>query len=820
MTEHNKSPFATNLLNSAPTQKKMESAAKELKKVQKNQQSSAAKAAKQQAVEAQISQTGKPFWWMLLMFICSLVYLFPEAVFNAALTDVAGGRNATIEDLRVVELFGRTISGIGVTLLLADLLLKGKKLANVTRALGYFALIAVLVWPTVFFGQKWLVDHFIIDASTPEERQQAYLSQILRSALIENSIKFEGIEYDPNKSHNATEKTFLSVFGGLVYADDQLIEDLKQKKQLIMEKFVRDRAMSRFDEHYGQYDNFRQTLRDKYTEYASGSNQYNQALASVQTRSDEYWLDTQNQVKQGWEQYQQGTKAYEARVESRAQKIAPKLYDYFERRNKCAEKKSGSSKDRCFERLQKGYDKEIAKYSIPYIPPDDWLIREEISTSENVGNSIISGIMTLGLYTAMQAADAITGGDAGFKDHRMVYTNDVNHYKNVLMVKMAPDFIKESGGYPLGINSIHDFRVHELTSVKVNKQLKKKGLTLSPAWSITDRNSFDIAVAKKVRQQADEKWRSSMKAKGSDMPPNLSWQAFQKQNDIQQRIQAQMKELYVSPTLADWNNREFKQHIIEPNIKRKTVEYLKVLEAQQAEFADGGVFESTGKSALRSTIIPPISMSISLVLVLLTVLKLPMKAVELVQAKRSSTTPTSKPNHLIKPAISALLLASIFVVPLSMGSNQYTMQGSSLHYFFEQMEKNDSATISFTLKWLLVTLPMVQPVGSSIDQHLLITRGFNAISEPINRFDIAVMPTHDTSKPRQSSSNSAALLPLTIKTNIANARISVMSIKPKYQAGMMLPAGSYDIKVSAPGQTTIRKWVYLKADETEFEFNF
>lgn len=136
------------------------------------------------------------------------------------------------------------------------------------------------------------------------------------------------------------------------------------------------------------------------------------------------------------------------------------------------------------------------------------------------------------------------------------------------------------------------------------------------------------------------------------------------------------------------------------------------------------------------------------------------------------------------------------------------------------MEKNDSATISYTLKWLLVTLPMVQPVGSSIDQHLLITTGFDAISEPINRFDLAVMPAHDVSKPRKSSAKSSALLSLTIKTNIANASISVMSIKPKYQPGMMLPAGSYDIKVSAPGQTTIRKWVYLKADETEFEFNF
>ena len=213
-------------------------------------------------------------------------------------------------------------------------------------------------------------------------------------------------------------------------------------------------------------------------------------------------------------------------------------------------------------------------------------------------------------------------------------------------------------------------------------------------------------------------------------------------------------------------------------------------------------------------------MAISLALVLLTVLKLPMKAVELVQAKRASSAPRVKPNRLIKPVISTVLLASIFVVPLSMGGNQYTMPGSSLHYFFDQMEKNDSATVSYTLKWLLVTLPIVQPVGSSIDQRLLITQGFNAISDPINRFDLAVMPAHKATQPAKSSPTNTALLPLTIKSNIANANVSVMNIKPKYQAGMMLPAGNYDIKVSASGQEPIRQWIYLQVDQTSFDINF
>lgn len=226
------------------------------------------------------------------------------------------------------------------------------------------------------------------------------------------------------------------------------------------------------------------------------------------------------------------------------------------------------------------------------------------------------------------------------------------------------------------------------------------------------------------------------------MAPNLSWAQFQRHSDVQSRIKARMQELYVSPTLADWNNREFKQKVIEPNIQRKTTEYLNVLEAQKAEFADGGAFEQAGKSALRATIIPPISMSISLALVLLTVLKLPMKTLELVQAKRAKSVEPTAQNKWLKPSISALLILAIFIVPMTLAGNHYTMKDSATNYFFEQMKKNDSASISYALKWLLTTQPLVQPIGAAIDDKLQITNGFHAISGPLNRFDLAVMPEH------------------------------------------------------------------------------
>ena len=332
------------------------------------------------------------------------------------------------------------------------------------------------------------------------------------------------------------------------------------------------------------------------------------------------------------------------------------------------------------------------------------------------------------------------------------------------------------------------------------------------AWSITDRNSFNKAVAKKVRQEADIKWEASMKKKGIPLPPNLSWQKFQRNTHIQAQIKSEMKTSYINPILADWNNIQFKQYVVMPNIKRKTTEYLTVLEAQKAEFSDGGAFEATGKSALRATIVPPISMSISLALVLLTILKLPMKAFELIQTKRQVSDENS--SQRIKHALSFSLISLIFIIPFLIGGNQYTLKDSAVNYFFEQMEKNDSAMISFALKWLLITQPLVQPIGASINETLLITPAFNAISGPLNDFDLKMMSEKITNKKTPENNG---LLPLYITTNVKNASISIMNIKPKYRIGMPLPAGNYDIKVSAPGYNTVRKFIYLKAGSTKFK---
>jgi hypothetical protein len=56
---------------------------------------------------------------------------------------------------------------------------------------------------------------------------------------------------------------------------------------------------------------------------------------------------------------------------------------------------------------------------------------------------------------------------------------------------------------------------------------------------------------------------------------------------------------------------------------------------------------------------------------------------------------------------------------------------------------------------------------------------------------------------------------LRIETVPENARIRIMNIRPRYQSGMLLQPGKYDLEISAEGYQTYRKWIPLDAGTYE-----
>ncbi|MBQ4832090.1 carboxypeptidase regulatory-like domain-containing protein [Pseudoalteromonas sp. MMG010] len=768
-----------------------------------------------------MTQLIKPFWWRCLLLVLATLYLLPEAIFNAQLVSLVGLGTPSAIDLEHLEIYGRAVSGVGVALLLADFLPK-TMVAKFGR--GIFSLIALLclVWPVIFFGQKYVIEKALIEPSTSEQRQFATYSAALRDALAINSIKVNGLDYNPAQLHSSENLTFLALFGGLLYSDAALSDNLEQDKRKIIAAFVQKKAYQDFDKHYKNYSQLYDELVVKYKAYANGSKKYNNALASIAEREQGYWQQVEQEVNSGWGKYQQAQKAHIAKASARAQKYGPKIYDYHKSIAKCRERYDKSSekdrRNRCYEREAADYRSTILKAGIGYIEPDYWLIVENISSTENAANSLLMGVLTGGIYTALQAASLATGGDGGIKDKRYKYTSDPDHYQ--LRFLQHPNFQKmfvSETGYPFTIENLMTFRSHKTTQNKLRAHFASKGLTLKSDWNINQRQVFAQAVSAKVTKEANLQWQNEMRKRGMNLKPNLSWIEFQLHPQIQAKIAERMGDLYVKNIRADLNKKNFKNQVLDPNIQKRTDKYLAMLNSSQGKFADGGEYAQYGKQALRSVIIPPISMSLSLFLICLTFSKLPLKLWQLIKPpqEKQSTTVVSVLQKLIMPAI-------ILIAPVLFIHNTFTEDKQSpVNYFLDKVDESSNPVFSYAIRWTLHAQPMLHPLGLMFEEKLHIYENFTPISHALAKIDILRHGNTTISKEQQAKRQYLVeqKTKLTINTATPNTTIRIMNIGPKYRPGMTLKVGSYDIQISAPGYKTYRRWHQLDSGEQTLSIN-
>lgn len=673
------------------------------------------------------NSSGVPYFWQVLMVLASGLYLIPEAIFNAELVNVSGQGVIGEDNLRHIELFGRMISGIGVSLLVCDAI-GSRFVKSGTSAMGVTALVFLLCWPTVFFGQKVLVDKFIIEPSTPEDRQHAYLSQLVRGALANNTIKIEGIDYNPDHKFNPQEMTFMALFGGMVYADDRLAQVFEDRGSQVIEAMVKKDAYGDFEQHWTDYSQLYETLKTQYTSYADASRQYNSALAEIPKKQEQNWSDVQSQIERGWNEYRQAVDDHRARARANAEQYAPKIFDYFDRRNKCRS-------ESCVSRLDKRYYQEIGNLGLGRIDPPYWHKEVPVSVTENVAGTIGSAIGSLGLSLIAQGADLATGGDGGFKDKKLVYTNDPEHYEEKInaLPEFEQKFVNQTG-YPTHIGNFTDFKRHPFTATKVSQSLAKKGLPMPDGWNATDKATFNERVRRKFTDTANAEWNSKTKERGLDIPPNIPWKKFQVLPEIQKKIEGEMGDFYVSPTPADWNRQTFKDRIIDPAIKREAAGILARLKSQQGSYADGQENEAIGKQMLRAIVIPPISMGLSLFLVILTIIKLPSKTFGLF--KQKSAAKASLPVRL---GLRLTTVALVVAVPLFLWSPTYTEDGSTVHYFLAKTADSGGATTKHFLSWVLHAQPVMHPVGDTLESIFNLYQSSEATVKTLERLDKRVI---------------------------------------------------------------------------------
>lgn len=669
----------------------------------------------------------RAFGWSAFMLGLLCLYLIPEIIFNARLVSIAGGRVMAEADLRAVELFGRAISGVGVTLLIADWLIRGR--SGWLRSLLKLAGLAVLVWPVVFFGQKWLVDAWLIDPSTPAQRQQAVTSQLLKASLANNTIAIEGVAPHDGADMTSAEMTFLTSFGALVYLDDGLIESIDAQRGAIARQYVRARAYGEFDNHYERYQELRQSVRQGYQDYLAVNTRFESEIDNIGSRVDRLWGQAEQRVTDGWGEYQRSVSALNQQSQQLAQQMAPRLYQYFDRWNDCRS-------DSCRNNLDNRYRQDMEKTPLGYISPDYWLIEKEVSTSENLLSTGVAAVLTGGVTLALQGLDKITGGDGGWKDKTYSYTSDVHHYQGRIRDRLNARF-EERSGYPANIQGYSEFRLRPETGQKVVSWARQKGLDLPAGWTMAQQTVFRQRAASHLREQVRSGWYQQA-GLGKDLVPGMTWDEYQRSDAVQRRLRDAMGTYYVSGMRADWNNAEFKRRVVDPGADRKASDLLKQIEAQTETFTDGQANEDLGKRALRATLIPPISMTLSLALTLITLVKVPLKARDLwiSRPRKNAGSPVPKGRARALPLV---LIVAVLALPPVIGAvvidNPYLEEDGAGHYFLGRITENSHTGTAWALNWALHAQPVLLPVGLELDRRLSVFRSFEVFVPRLERWD-------------------------------------------------------------------------------------
>lgn len=198
----------------------------------------------------------------LLLLLLSGLYLICELIFNYALVTTAGKAGFSSDDLRALEYFGRAVSGIGASLLVAGLFIRG---ANFLHSIGRLAVVFVAVWPLVFFGQKWLIDTYIVEPSSPQQRSDAYGAQLARSAIESGALQISGFDYRPRDT--IEQRTFMTLFGGLLFWDSDLMAVMRGQQDRIVDAHLRRVSRDQAASAYQHYAMIRDAVVEDFREY-------------------------------------------------------------------------------------------------------------------------------------------------------------------------------------------------------------------------------------------------------------------------------------------------------------------------------------------------------------------------------------------------------------------------------------------------------------------------------------------------------------------------------------------------------------------------
>lgn len=698
----------------------------------------------------------------LALIIFSLAYLAVEIHFNVTLLDVVAMIDADQDLLHDVEEFGRRASSSGFALFALGLFVStgfmiltkaqwyifmglvvfctvpflltsyhthtliyvfvGASVvvtANRFRSIAKYKLprtligslgLIIMSWMAFYNGKMALIEHFVIDQSTGEERLSARYVPIVRSGLADGSLVLQDISIEDFGGAQTPEaKAFLVMMGPLVLKAQSLTNWARDDDNMVRvvrtvmssNKIVDVRA------EYLDYLSHRKAFQqDYYAPYAKSSKEYLERGNQIKSRAEKEWLLLQKEIDASWVKFKGSRENYLRRHQQKARdSYADRLNTFFDRRSACHRKRSGPSRQRCLKAYDEKYNKEMSQVISP--PPPWQIFCDQDTSAQAVINDVVgalNAILSFGSvkqgkqYVCLNSADAYGKRMAVYAQKKFIRSK-----ANVLGLPFSLDKVKY---VPLGEEAF--LNSPELQRY-IRRKLGERDIKVAANWNIYDAQGFYRAFKKKANTDAKAKWNREIKAKlGSVVKAGLSMDHFTRLPAVQKYIKSELGEKYIPGFIFSWSEKAFAAKVLQPKIEQRINDEISLFKSSAQDFDNGMTRTEEGKDWLRLALVPAIAVSLSLFFSFLSASKIVVSVLALFVEWKIERKQLKK-----RLLIGAWVLSMLVVAAMPyMFSNQYAQSEGW------EILSEDTAKVSPALTVMVEYTIRVQPVLADLSDWL------------------------------------------------------------------------------------------------------
>lgn len=602
--------------------------------------------------------------WATVIVILQAIYLILELAFNARLVD-----SVSVADTQYFEYLahvGRVLSGAGFTLVGFSLLRKWQ-VSSVRLRMAAHALLAVIAFPLVYHGQEMIIDA-LVDSSTAEQRVHAQYIALLKRGLASNAVVFKDIEFSPEDVERAEAKTFINIIGFAVFFAPDFIQSVAENSDGILRHLAIRQSNESLPNAYKSYLKARNEIADLSVLYNDANIEFEEKTRIVSTQAGDIWREVFVEMQGKWEQIR--TDPNRIALRDGFDTLSDRLDIYFTARSRC----TGFLTEPCLEKVNQEYYSATRSLFIDPVAPEYWCKPQAGQVSK--------------IYQDTRFVETNHGGKLSCSSSNRDF--------------IQAQFLKLQDVTALGYDSFDNFMASVEVASEVRTQLAKQGIDMPESYRLRSHESFIKGVEAELTKEYIKVFKEEAKEQfGTAIPPRLSTEKFLQHAAVQVPLRNALELDSAAPPVAiNLSERGFRDEILTPQIEKKLIKERERLLAKTAYFADGAPYAEDGKNYVRSVLVPPVAMGLSLFFSLLNFVSL--GATLLSKSRLSSVAITT--------------FKFVFVLLLLFGPLLFSSEIAQTEPFQKIVDETQASLGlgRYFVIWLTGLQPLIYPLGAGL----------------------------------------------------------------------------------------------------------